>query len=599
MLDKIIKDYLDEINEIEINIIKKELNDEILNKKELEILKNIGIKRVEKIKKELLITKKELLKNIDTLITFVSFASNFSDREESIIEKNIRVFYKTKKIILFYTFASKKYFENIKNYYKNIKIIGYEITEPSEIYDILDNIILKEKINIKNTIIDITNGFKSSSIFFYKFLNKYNIPIINWKEYQLESKNKKFIRIPFTIEALIFDKIDLKNFNLYEIYDESIEHFDIKTLINCTKVLEKEEKDFLINLEKLLNYSSFKDTYTFFNNLDNFINWIENNKKYINKFKKLYILFKFLNNPEREKDEDVKILNYFIENYKTIDLTSYYNLEKLKIGVFLAEEKDIIFYALKYIFFEKNINEINFMKDFFRQMMNYDELMNSYYQEIINNENNNIDYIEETITTDSLLNLKEGYFNILNYILEEMNSGLFLIEHITDLFTLNDIKINYNNYIAINEEKLIISKKDLEIKLNNSKNTNIFTNNAFSRGIRALIESENNKLSAIEILKFICPNLEDEFYNYISLEVEEYYNDTIIFPNDFYFEKKETWNRAIQRFENKILNFNNELKKYIKDDFIIIDKINFTRGGKYLKEELKKYMYYINPTLLT
>ena len=146
--------------------------------------KDLIKKEREKISGEIDINK------VKVIVSAFSLSPKNSLLEEYPFEKDLRIFDNIEKIYLFYTKETEYKFESYKNNCKfNEKIEGIEIDgrEVNETYKKLKELVLKNKVNKDNTVLDMTLGMKTISIAFYRIALERQIKAINWNEKFLSS----------------------------------------------------------------------------------------------------------------------------------------------------------------------------------------------------------------------------------------------------------------------------------------------------------------------------------------------------------------------------------------------------------------------------
>jgi len=205
----------------------------LLEKKE--VLKCINEKRIN-YEKGLFNRKydKEMIEQIDTLISFVSYAAVpiTNSIEQTPIQKTMELFPKIKNIILLCSSESEETAEELKNTMINYKILikRVDINRFNDSYNKLRKAIYEGEIYEDKTIIDLTLGLKMTSLAFYKISTEFGIKTVNWQEIQAKNADNRFIRVPGTNHFYFVEEPKLENYKLYRNIDRAIVNFNFKTV---------------------------------------------------------------------------------------------------------------------------------------------------------------------------------------------------------------------------------------------------------------------------------------------------------------------------------------------------------------------------------
>jgi len=460
----------------------------------------IGRKEREKIKEEIDIER------IKKIVSAFSLSKKSSLLEEFPFEKDLRIFDNVEKIYLFYTKETENKFNEYKKNCKfKEKIEGIEIDgrEVNETYKKLKELVLKNKVNKDNTVLDMTLGMKTISIAFYRIAVERQIKAINWNEKFLSSytqisenefeENEKgptprialsaklsLMRDPIKestrIESTINNNIKKGNFevvrNLYELNgNNNMAYFykELNTIFSIDKIieyndLEKFYEDVEKILDKILDRSKeFTSTEIFKTRkavayLAN-LTWIFSNRK-----KGKESNFKLVESDFFENDyADFKRYSETVDDevnskerddsLKKIDLDNWNDsLEEIMIYL---KFKYIILNDKPFFYFEKIINDmkksqisksiVEKLKEYIQKVKNKNEkvLLKKIYEFIFSNKDDCYQKIRKYDMESTLLEILESKLSFKNGIL------ILPIKLEYDLEEFN-LKIDFNK-----EKKLI------------------------------------------------------------------------------------------------------------------------------------------------
>lgn len=434
----------------------------------------IGRKEREKIKEEIDIER------IKRIVSAFSLSKKSSLLEEFPFEKDLRIFDNVEKIYLFYTKETENKFNEYKKNCKfKEKIEGIEIDgrEVNETYEKLKELVLKNKVNKENTVLDMTLGMKTISIAFYRIAVERQIKAINWNEKFLSSytqisenefeENEKgptprialsaklsLMRDPIKestrIESTINNNIKKGNFevvrNLYELNgNNNMAYFykELNTIFSIDKIieyndLEKFYEDVEKILDKILDRSKeFTSTEIFKTRkavayLAN-LTWIFSNRK-----KGKESNFKLVESDFFENDyADFKRYSETVDDevnskeredsLKKIDLDNWNDsLEEIMIYL---KFKYIILNDKPFFYFEKIINDmkksqisksiVEKLKEYIQKVKNKNEkvLLKKIYEFIFSNKDDCYQKIRKYDMESTLLEILESKLSFKNGIL--------------------------------------------------------------------------------------------------------------------------------------------------------------------------------------
>lgn len=446
------------------------------------------------------------INKVKVIVSAFSLSPKNSLLEEYPFEKDLRIFDNIEKIYLFYTKETENKFNEYKKNCKfKEKIEGVEIDgrEVNETYKKLKELVLKNKVNKDDTVLDMTLGMKTISIAFYRIAVERQIKAINWNEKFLSSytqisenefeENEKgptprialsaklsLMRDPIKestrIESTINNNIKKGNFevvrNLYELNgNNNMAYFykELNTIFSIDKIieyndLEKFYEDVEKILDKILDRSKeFTSTEIFKTRkavayLAN-LTWIFSNRK-----KGKESNFKLVESDFFENDyADFKRYSETVDDevnskeredsLKKIDLDNWNDsLEEIMIYL---KFKYIILNDKPFFYFEKIINDmkksqisksiVEKLKEYIQKVKNKNEkvLLKKIYEFIFSNKDDCYQKIRKYDMESTLLEILESKLSFKNGIL------ILPIKLEYDLEEFN-LKIDFNK-----EKKLI------------------------------------------------------------------------------------------------------------------------------------------------
>lgn len=420
------------------------------------------------------------INKVKVIVSAFSLSPKNSLLEEFPFEKDLRIFDNVEKIYLFYTKETENKFNEYKKNCKfKEKIEGIEIDgrEVNETYEKLKELVLKNKVNKENTVLDMTLGMKTISIAFYRIAVERQIKAINWNEKFLSSytqisenefeENEKgptprialsaklsLMRDPIKestrIESTINNNIKKGNFevvrNLYELNgNNNMAYFykELNTIFSIDKIieyndLEKFYEDVEKILDKILDRSKeFTSTEIFKTRkavayLAN-LTWIFSNRK-----KGKESNFKLVESDFFENDyADFKRYSETVDDevnskdredsLKKIDLDNWNDsLEEIMIYL---KFKYIILNDKPFFYFEKIINDmkksqisksiVEKLKEYIQKVKNKNEkvLLKKIYEFIFSNKDDCYQKIRKYDMESTLLEILESKLSFKNGIL--------------------------------------------------------------------------------------------------------------------------------------------------------------------------------------
>ena len=515
------------------------------------------------------------------------------------------------------TIEIKKLYENLikysRNYYKQIKNVMKSKAKEAP---------FKEEMIKYYIMIGILSIMKSKkkNKFFSKYLeNAYRILLsqkFNYKEYYYGNSNNElqnYFEIKAIADWLLFKKI---NSNDKKKIDLS---FSIKKTINKEKNLYIQSKiDTFLEHIKIFtsrDYGKKKDDSFYFYNMfwkykryinlakfcDNHFNELKNEKKYILKIVqiKYNILYTF-----------IKLMQFYQKYYMNLDLNKTI-IDSKEVHLSNISVVSNPFYGKAPIYSylnNNNENTIGFNDDIFLKLtiiknnLTLDKLdetfenvlikniLGFYYKEKISEvgfEISNSDSNEEfeMIGVKLYLNILRFYTNypkdkekdnLLEY-KDEKNINFELYKIFEKSLTIRKFPKIYIRFLGKNVDYFIYQMKNQKEKFDNIKKTILFKSLFILASLRLLTEQEQDIFN--ELLN------DTEF---IPIKYEQKQNINLEITNDF-FVSGESEIKSKENPEKKIENKNEEnkniIKKYIKDEQILINLYSLNKEYKNNKEE--------------
>lgn len=251
----------------------------------------IGRKEREKIKEEIDIER------IKKIVSAFSLSKKSSLLEEFPFEKDLRIFDNVEKIYLFYTKETENKFNEYKKNCKfKEKIEGIEIDgrEVNETYKKLKELVLKNKVNKDNTVLDMTLGMKTISIAFYRIAVERQIKAINWNEKFLSSytqisenefeENEKGqpSRIALSAKLSLMREPIKESLGIYSRINVNIKKGNYEVVSDFYKIIGIDDMAFFYKeLNKFVKFALFEKKYeSFYEKIEEVIKNIFNYSQY-------------------------------------------------------------------------------------------------------------------------------------------------------------------------------------------------------------------------------------------------------------------------------------------------------------------------------
>ena len=442
----------------------------------------IGRKEREKIKEEIDIER------IKKIVSAFSLSKKSSLLEEFPFEKDLRIFDNVEKIYLFYTKETENKFNEYKKNCKfKEKIEGIEIDgrEVNETYKKLKELVLKNKVNKDNTVLDMTLGMKTISIAFYRIAVERQIKAINWNEKFLSSytqisenefeENEKgstprialsaklsLMREPIKESLGIYSRINVNikkgNYEVvsdfYKIIGIDDMAFFYKKLDEIFDIESEDESDIFYRklkrkLEEILKYSNFEGKNK--NRIKKVVQYFSKLLIYFEKgnFEKLEWLIKNneyeIKRPKTEVEE-----NTLKEEIEGFDHRLYFECLKVKYKIIRTKEK-----------------LINIVDDLDMKLRDYKKRLTDALKNIEEKSKDTLEYKNEIERLkDKVSKLKKYKDEIYNIDVEELEDRKEFLSKVKEVFYQDMI----NEYIENFEiEKCLEENVDVKIKFFNNK----------------------------------------------------------------------------------------------------------------------------------
>lgn len=428
------------------------------------------------------------INKVKVIVSAFSLSPKNSLLEEYPFEKDLRIFDNIEKIYLFYTKETENKFNEYKKNCKfKEKIEGVEIDgrEVNETYKKLKELVLKNKVNKDNTVLDMTLGMKTISIAFYRIAVERQIKAINWNEKFLSSytqisenefeENEKgptprialsaklsLMREPIKESLGIYSKINknIKKGNyevvsdFYKIIGIDDMAFFYKKLDEIFDIESEDESDIFYRklkrkLEKILKYSNFEEKNK--NRIKKVVQYFSKLVIYFEKgnFEKLEWLIKNneyeIKRPKTEVEE-----NTLKEEIEGFDDRLYFECLKVKYKIIRTKEK-----------------LINIVDDLDMKLRDYKKRLTDALENIEKKSKDTLEYKNEIERLkDKVSKLKKYKDEIYNIDVEELEDRKDFLSRVKEVFYQDMI----NEYIENFEiEKCLEENVDVKIKFFNNK----------------------------------------------------------------------------------------------------------------------------------
>ena len=440
LLDTVIKYYFPKRSD------KNKATKESISDYEKEFLENSYLELIGKEKNKI---KQEInIDEIKVIVSAFSLSRKSNLMEEYTFEKDLRIFPNIEKIYLFYTKETEYKFENYKKSCSFAeKIIGVEIDGRivDETYKKLKDLVLKDKINKSNTVLDITLGMKTISIAYYRIAVERQIKAINWNEkflsnyvetengYFEENKNGMPPRIALSAKLSLMREPIKESLGIYSRINENIKKGNYEVVSDFYKIIGIDDMAFF--------------------------------------YRKLDEIFDL---EQEEYDEFYEKLEH-----KVKELYEYNNFVDKKNEKINEKYKNIMEYLLRLVFYSKNGNFdemewFNFQKNEYGLKYFKNEIEENSIQEVIE-EFDSKKYFEYLKVKYKVIRTKEVLSDIADNLVDrvdkEYKDGIDNIEEIEDRKKfLKEVKnILFENLIdeeieSFEMEKYLLENNDLSLK---------------------------------------------------------------------------------------------------------------------------------------
>ena len=444
--------------------------------------KDLIKKEREKISGEIDINK------VKVIVSAFSLSPKNSLLEEYPFEKDLRIFDNIEKIYLFYTKETEYKFESYKNNCKfNEKIEGVEIDGRTvdETYKKLKELVLKNKVNKDNTVLDMTLGMKTISIAFYRIAVERQIKAINWNEKFLssytqinenefeENENGPTPRIALSAKLSLMREPIKESLGIYSRINANIKKGNYEVVSDFYKIIGIDDMAFFYKkLDEIFDIESEDESDIFYRKLKRkleeilkYSNFEGKNKNRIKKvvqyFSKLLIYFEKGNFEKLEwliKNNEYEIKrpkteveeNTLKEEIEGFDHRLYFECLKVKYKIIRTKEK-----------------LINIVDDLDMKLRDYKKRLTDALENIEEKSKDTLEYKNEIERLkDKVSKLKKYKDEIYNIDVEELEDRKEFLSKVKEVFYQDMI----NEYIENFEiEKCLEENVDVKIKFFNNK----------------------------------------------------------------------------------------------------------------------------------
>ena len=442
----------------------------------------IGRKEREKIKEEIDIER------IKKIVSAFSLSKKSSLLEEFPFEKDLRIFDNVEKIYLFYTKETENKFNEYKKNCKfKEKIEGIEIDgrEVNETYKKLKELVLKNKVNKDNTVLDMTLGMKTISIAFYRIAVERQIKAINWNEKFLSSytqisenefeENEKgpTPRIALSAKLSLMREPIKESLGIYSRINANIKKGNYEVVSDFYKIIGIDDMAFFYKkLDEIFDIESEDESDIFYRKLK----------------RKLEEILKYSNFEEKNKNRIKKVVQYFsklviyfekgnFEKLEWLIKNNEYEIKRPKTEVeenTLKEEiegfDDRLYFEclkVKYKIIRTKEKLINIVDDLDMKLRDYKKRLTDALENIEEKSKDTLEYKNEIERLkDKVSKLKKYKDEIYNIDVEELEDRKDFLSRVKEVFYQDMI----NEYIENFEiEKCLEENVDVKIKFFNNK----------------------------------------------------------------------------------------------------------------------------------
>ena len=483
---------LDEGEKVSVNLLDTVikyyfLKSEMLNDDEKKFLEEsyvdlIGRKEREKIKEEINIER------VKKIVSAFSLSKKSSLLEEFPFEKDLRIFDNVEKIYLFYTKETENKFNEYKKNCKfKEKIEGVEIDgrEVNETYKKLKELVLKNKVNKDNTVLDMTLGMKTISIAFYRIAVERQIKAINWNEKFLSSytqisenefeENEKgpTPRIALSAKLSLMREPIKESLGIYSRINANIKKGNYEVVSDFYKIIGIDDMAFFYKkLDEIFDIESEDESDIFYRKLK----------------RKLEEILKYSNFEEKNKNRIKKVVQYFsklviyfekgnFEKLEWLIKNNEYEIKRPKTEVeenTLKEEiegfDDRLYFEclkVKYKIIRTKEKLINIVDDLDMKLRDYKNRLTDALENIEEKLKDTLEYKNEIERLkDKVSKLKKYKDEIYDIDVEELEDRKDFLSRVKEVFYQDMI----NEYIENFEiEKCLEENVDIKIKFFNNK----------------------------------------------------------------------------------------------------------------------------------
>lgn len=428
------------------------------------------------------------INKVKVIVSAFSLSPKNSLLEEYPFEKDLRIFDNIEKIYLFYTKETENKFNEYKKNCKfKEKIEGVEIDgrEVNETYKKLKELVLKNKVNKDNTVLDMTLGMKTISIAFYRIAVERQIKAINWNEKFLSSytqisenefeENEKgpTPRIALSAKLSLMREPIKESLGIYSKINKNIKKGNYEVVSDFYKIIGIDDMAFFYKkLDEIFDIESEDESDIFYRKLK----------------RKLEEILKYSNFEEKNKNRIKKVVQYFsklviyfekgnFEKLEWLIKNNEYEIKRPKTEVeenTLKEEiegfDDRLYFEclkVKYKIIRTKEKLINIVDDLDMKLRDYKKRLTDALENIEKKSKDTLEYKNEIERLkDKVSKLKKYKDEIYNIDVEELEDRKDFLSRVKEVFYQDMI----NEYIENFEiEKCLEENVDVKIKFFNNK----------------------------------------------------------------------------------------------------------------------------------
>ena len=537
--------------------------------------KDLIKKEREKISGEIDISK------VKVIVSAFSLSPKNSLLEEFPFEKDLRIFDNVEKIYLFYTKETEtKFNEYKKNFKFKEKIEGIEIDgrEVNETYKKLKELVLKNKVNKDNTVLDMTLGMKTISIAFYRIAVERQIKAINWNEKFLSSytqisenefeENEKgpTPRIALSAKLSLMREPIKESLGIYSRINANIKKGNYEVVSDFYKIIGIDDMAFFYKkLDEIFDIESEDESDIFYRKLK----------------RKLEEILKYSNFEEKNKNRIKKVVQYFsklviyfekgnFEKLEWLIKNNEYEIKRPKTEVeenTLKEEiegfDDRLYFEclkVKYKIIRTKEKLINIVDDLDIKLKDYKDEIESVLEDIIKKLEDILEYKNK---------------------MEELKYKINKLEKYKDKMYEEKFNEIYNEVCSIekleNKEEYKCKIGELKNKICKVRELKKYKNEIFGIDVEEL-EDRKELLSKVEgifyqdMINEYIENFEIEKCLEENVDVKiKFFNNKLIIPNlkfkndlEIDFETDKFWEQKSEEQKKKKKKLTNMQKKTLK-----------------------------------